>query len=117
VRSESQVTTVKPLLCYAVVSHMSVCRSPEVLRLIANILGFDVDDRVAVGLEVPQGSLLSSLFSTITSPLKAVPALPVQPAAVEVRPPSTAHPTSVQYITCNLNDCVCIREITWQKCG
>lgn len=47
-------------------------RSPEVLRLISNILMFDTDERVVVGLEVPQGSLLSNIFNTITSPLKAV---------------------------------------------
>jgi hypothetical protein len=69
-------------------------RSLEVLSLIARVLQFSSEERVVIGLEVPTGSIITSLFQSFANPLMGIATAtaaspqPKAPSQGEVRPPS-----------------------------
>jgi hypothetical protein len=66
----SQEDTVdRTLVKNLVVTYFRQRRSSEILGLISKILGFTENDKVEVGLQVSEGSIVSSFFHSFLSPL------------------------------------------------
>lgn len=73
----SQEDTVdRTLVKNLVVTYIRQKRSKEILSLISRILGFTDEDRVEVGLQVSEGSIVTSLFQNLWSPLSSNMAAP-----------------------------------------
>lgn len=60
----------------------------EVLSVISRVLNFTEDEKVIVGLQVPSGSIITSLFQSFANPLLGIvqtpPPPPIQSVPVEV---------------------------------
>lgn len=59
----------------------------EVLSVISRVLNFSEDEKVIVGLQVPPGSIITSLFQTFANPILGIvpqPSLNHQSTPVEV---------------------------------
>jgi hypothetical protein len=57
----------RAVLCYCRLLSVLWRRSLEVLSVIARVLQFSNEEKIIVGLEVPSGSIISSLFSSFSS--------------------------------------------------
>ncbi len=93
----------RTLIANLLVSYFKRRRSLEVMELIAKVLAFGDEQKVAVGLKVAPTNLISSLFASVIGSGSAASA----PQEVEVRHPSVTSPHArvLCYVYCSVLWC------------